>query len=272
MSKSTRINRKNRLLMLLIVTLSVLLLITSICYMLYPTLLCDAIRRQTGAKDFLLRAAVFDINRNTQPDIFNHITLPLFETAAENPLVVACQKGDIETIQILLDKGADPNKQCGFYAIEALYASPRKDQRLEIAQMLCEHGADVTLHVGYYEAVFLELNYLKDEESWKNICFLLEQGASPVDEMQNTLLHYAVVNSKLFAVEKLLQNQTVDVDAQNSDGASALIQAAKYSTEAIVNLLIEYGADKTIVDKNGKTAYDYAIEQGRLEIAELVKP
>lgn len=49
----------------------------------------------------------------------------------------------------------------------------------------------------------------------------------------------------------------------------AVISDAKES-EAIIELLLEYGADKTYVDECGKTAYDYAVENGNLEFQELL--
>lgn len=40
----------------------------------------------------------------------------------------------------------------------------------------------------------------------------------------------------------------------------------------IIKLLMDNGADKSLKDNRGKTAYDYAIEEGNLELAELLKP
>ena len=45
----------------------------------------------------------------------------------------------------------------------------------------------------------------------------------------------------------------------------------KEKTIDIINLLLEHGADKSIKDSNGKTAYDYAIENGNIEFAKLLK-
>ena len=39
-----------------------------------------------------------------------------------------------------------------------------------------------------------------------------------------------------------------------------------------IELLLKYGADKSYKDQNGKTAYDYALERGHTEAAELLKP
>jgi len=39
-----------------------------------------------------------------------------------------------------------------------------------------------------------------------------------------------------------------------------------------LKFLLENGADKSIKDNDGKTAYDYAVENGNTELAELLKP
>ena len=50
----------------------------------------------------------------------------------------------------------------------------------------------------------------------------------------------------------------------------AVISDTKES-EAIIKLLLDYGADKTYVDECGKTAYDYAVDNGNLVFQELLK-
>jgi len=52
------------------------------------------------------------------------------------------------------------------------------------------------------------------------------------------------------------------------DKASPLREA----TIDIINLLLEHGADKSIKDTQGKTAYNYAVESGFSDLAELLKP
>ena len=41
--------------------------------------------------------------------------------------------------------------------------------------------------------------------------------------------------------------------------------------QATVDWLLDHGADISAKDDFGKTAYDYAMEQGRVEIAELLR-
>ena len=39
-----------------------------------------------------------------------------------------------------------------------------------------------------------------------------------------------------------------------------------------LTLLLKLGADKSLTDANGKTAFDYAVERGFVELAEIIKP
>ena len=40
---------------------------------------------------------------------------------------------------------------------------------------------------------------------------------------------------------------------------------------SIIKLLLENGADKSIIDAHGKTAYDYAVELNESDVIELLK-
>jgi ankyrin repeat protein len=51
--------------------------------------------------------------------------------------------------------------------------------------------------------------------------------------------------------------KSVDINAQNDRGQSALIKAVKMGNYELAAYLIELGADKEIKDKEGKTAADY---------------
>lgn len=56
-----------------------------------------------------------------------------------------------------------------------------------------------------------------------------------------------------------------------SVGMTALMFAARDSTPEMVKMLLDYGADPSYTDEDGKTAYDYAVEEGHTELAELLK-
>lgn len=89
---------------------------------------------------------------------------------------------------------------------------------------------------------------------------LLEAGVTPnnQDREGNTALHEATSrggNNDI--IQKLLEGENVDLDIQNSEGKTALVNASRGDQEAAVALL-EAGANTDIKDNEGKTALDYA--------------
>lgn len=195
------------------------------------------------------------------------------------PLVAACEYGDYEIIESLLKKGTDPNKflEGNYSPIEVVFVSEHSN-RLEIAKLLIEYGADVNLCGSRIPALFLEAGSIlwevKDEElSNEIITFLLDNGAKTVNENDNySILHYTVhCNSKLIS-ENLINNYQLSIDKINENGQTPLMMGAKNNAMDTVKLLLEHGADKSIKDNNGKTAYDLAVENGNMDIAELLKP
>ena len=88
----------------------------------------------------------------------------------------------------------------------------------------------------------------------------------------NTILMRAIdglVNPHLEGKPKSIAQNKVNVifkykpnlNIQNEKGETALIQAAKRSQEEMVELLLKHGADPTIKNNEGKTAYDVAGER-----------
>ena len=50
------------------------------------------------------------------------------------------------------------------------------------------------------------------------------------------------------------------------------MRAVEYERTDIIQLLLDRGADKTMKNDEGKTAYDIALEEGHTDIAKMVKP
>lgn len=268
--------KKRIVYMIIIASLTVFFaMLLTLCYWVYPAALSSSIQNNSNAKQLLLKASWMNPDRPTQPELFDSITVPLFETASEYPLTVACQKGDMEAIEKLLIAGADPNAQTNSSAscIEAVYISPRKPNRLELAQLLVEYGCDVTVHGGDYPAIILEARQAKIDQraSWENMQFLLENGAQTEDMMGNTILHYAVSQNCTYIAEQILSGNWANINSTNNNGQTALMNAVLSNNQESVLLLLQYNPDLTVKDNDGKTAYDYAVDNGLTNIAELLK-
>jgi ankyrin repeat protein len=172
-------------------------------------------------------------------------------------------------LQILIDNGANVNfrKSDG--------ATPLFHAKKEIADILISNGANPNLTSNDGSTI---LHSALDKNT---VEFLLGVGL-PINAKNDSLeipLHsYVYFGSDL--VELAIDNGA-DVNQRNKWGHTPLINLAM--TEVLVKdedivdsiktaqLLIKAGADNSIRDNDNKTAYDYAIENKNLELADYLK-
>jgi ankyrin repeat protein len=105
---------------------------------------------------------------------------------------------------------------------------------------------------------------------------LLEHGAHihqvSHNPMRNQALHACVALSNSIANLRLLLEAGASVNATQAGGYTPLHQSAASGKAAVVELLLEHGADKTLRCDQGKTPADYARERGHTELAALLEP
>ena len=207
----------------------------------------------------------------------------LCEINVWTPLQSACSNNDIEAVSILLKNGADPNKtppfQLPWYAPIQIAAS---NGNVDIMAMLIENGADVELH-GHNALIKLtkDARYAKNGisiETYKAGYSLLEQhgmSASHPSFDQQPLLCESALLSDIEVTEFLVEEKGMSITDCDSDGRTLLhfVCLSGYSdpTKEYIQYLIDRGIDTARKDSFGKTAYDYAIEDGHTEIADLLK-
>ena len=241
--------------------------------------LCKLIKEEKTDEALIL------IDKMSKKEI-NEYSAPLFmrwmynaaETDIDLPLVCACERGNYKIVKALLEKGAEPNKflDGNWSSIEAAFVRGR-DDRLKIAKALIEYDADVNLCGSRTPAMFLEAGFflsgIKDEAlSNQIITLLMDNGANPVHESGRTVLHYSVYGNSVLITENLISNYNIPIDIVGEHGETPLMWGAENNAADTVKLLLELGADKSIKDETGKTAYDYAVEKGYIELAELLAP
>ena len=104
---------------------------------------------------------------------------------------------------------------------------------------------------------------------------VLERGRVHVDDAldwnDRAALAMAVVGNQPPMMEYLIKEWKCDLNKQNKSGWTALHVAAFWKHDECMKLLLQYGADKGIKDKKGRTALDLVIQNSNTESIELLK-
>lgn len=199
-----------------------------------------------------------------------------------NPLQEAAYVGNYYAVVALIEAGANVNFINPITNFTPLLSTliSNKPNRILIANYLIDSGADVHHSPnkgGFGNALGESIGYygLEMEESYTLFLRLINLGCDPYVRVNpnNIFLKSAMVRNKLVMVY-LLENDIFDVNVVNDDGYSALMFLARFRIEEIniemVNILLSYGADKTLKNEDGMTAYDFALETGNAELIELL--
>ena len=207
----------------------------------------------------------------------------LCEISVRTPLQTACINNDIEAVTILLENGADPNKtppfQVPWYAPIQIAAS---NGNVDIMSVLIENGADVELY-GHNALIKLtkdarwHMNESISLESYKAGYALLEQhgmSASHPSFDEQPLLCVSALLSDIEVAKFLIEEKGIPANICDTDGRTPLhfacLSGYAGPTKEYIQYLIDHGVDHTTKDSFGKTAYDYAVEDGHTEIADLL--
>lgn len=153
--------------------------------------------------------------------------------------------GSVETIKLLLKKGADLNAKDndGWHPLQL--AAKRGD--VEIVRLLLENGAKVNATNDYGATALESAAYRGYVDIVK---LLVENGANvnAKDKYKLTPLMLAAENGNTNAIKLLLKNGA-DINAEDWMGQNALDDARQKKNEAIVQLLRKAGATESSATK-----------------------
>lgn len=194
------------------------------------------------------------------------------------PLNVACRNGNVDSVRLLLEHGADPNKRVpgGFSSIGEVYAGANGCVRYELIPLLLSYGAkaDNTGHgMGKDHAAFLEVTNLLDSPGETplqsiELIKLMTDDPAHIENAYGTTLLAEACNPEIAG---WLIAQGADINAQNNDGYTPLMRAVIRSDIDFVLQLLENGADPTITNDKGETAYVISLQEDESAISELLK-
>ncbi|XP_071142171.1 uncharacterized protein [Mytilus edulis] len=143
-------------------------------------------------------------------------------------LYTAAEDGDIETLKLCLENGADIDYQAGLGGTALMYAA--SEGHLEICRLLIDRGCKID-----------------------------------ITNFRGTALMYAAIGGHL-EICRLLIDRGCKIDITNRYGQTALMKAARGGRLEICSLLIDRGCKIDITESDGETALHIAAKRGYLQI------
>lgn len=151
------------------------------------------------------------------------------------PLHMAVQRHDIKLLELLLRHKSNVNAVDNNSETPLLYAVANNE--LRAVRLLLKHGADITI----------------------------------TDRHGNTALHLAVTGNSGPITEVLLNENVDAINDVNQFGHTPLMCAVLGRNVGLTNMLLTYGADFFIKDKNGKSIYALAINTKNGELIKTIE-
>ncbi|MDO9438772.1 ankyrin repeat domain-containing protein [Hydrogenophaga sp.] len=208
---------------------------------------------KTGRGDITLingdGATPFFLAIRHRPKVLPELLLPLLlnikadihqpTRAGLRPLHAACQNGDIETVQWLLDQPS---------ILQGKHRYKGKAFRMDTVLNELTHEGKSLLRLAV------------DTGKESLVALLLERGARPnlADDFHNTPLHMAVKAGHRSIAYLLLQHPKIEVNCSNLKGGMPITEAIEQDDMLMEELLMAAGADVNFADKNGTTALHQA--------------
>ncbi|SEO93077.1 ankyrin repeat domain-containing protein [Paenibacillus sp. OV219] len=186
----------------------------------------------------------------------------------------AIEKGELTAVKNQLDLGVninltDANKRSGI-----LIATD--NHHFEMVKLFLNLGADVNIASDEIDNTPIMIASVK---GYVDIVRLLIEQSNPDMTILNgyggTALIPACEKGHVEVVRLLLEQTNVSVNHVNIPGWTALLEAIVLSDgginqQEIVKLLLEYGANKNIADKNNVLPIEHARENGFTELVHIL--
>jgi len=90
------------------------------------------------------------------------------------------------------------------------------------------------------------------------------------NEFGTTALFNCIEKNRIRMARSIIKTTSLDINASNVEGTTALMAAVEQGSEEMVNLLLQFNPDTAAKNMHGQTAHDIAVEQKNARIAQLI--
>ena len=178
-------------------------------------------------------------------------------------LDAAVMSGDVELVRVVTAAGADVNRRNrgGFTPLMGAAATGQD----AVVKVLLAAGADASARPSPDTSLLLAPVH----NGFENTVRLLIHAGADVHRDSGQLLAEAVRTHNDSILEMLL-TAGADPNARTERGATPLMWASAFGDRASVRKLLSYKANAALRDDDGRTASDWALREGRQEIADML--
>ncbi len=182
------------------------------------------------------------------------------------PLQEAVIHGNIETIKILLDGGA--NKNVLAQGDSLLYLAVRYNQ-LETIRLLLTHGFTLEDKNGLGQTPLL-FSVEKSDPATINFLLSLDADINAVDALDNSILHAAVTSNNLDFVTWLIEEKGFDLNVENGLKQSPLFFAVESENQEIISYLLSKKASLAGITFSDESLLHVAASKGLNDLIKVL--
>ncbi len=171
------------------------------------------------------------------------------------PLHLALSRGYQEIIELLLEKGADPNAKAGDEGTTPMHIAATTNNQ-ELVELLIKKGGNVNaVDANGATPIMKAVSWGPNNEGIVEY-FILEKKADPnlmdAGGTNSTVLHQACLWPHNFpTVQMLIEKVKMDPRIKSGKGKEPIIFAAQSGSQELIEYLVEKGADVKALDEDG---------------------
>jgi ankyrin repeat protein len=197
------------------------------------------------------------------------VNMRVTDSRGRNALFSAAESGNLVLLRALLEQGLDPMARDDHGELPV--AAALRCGNPVVAECLLERTADPA------SVVDDEGSTLLHKAAWGDVAGvarrLLDGYGIPRevrDRAGRTAVHVAAYQGSCKMLKYLLGERSADVNAVDREGRTPLFSAAYDGNLRALKLLCEYGADRSVKDRNGLTALDFATGRREFKAAKVL--
>ena len=227
-------------------------------------------KAKTTEEDFLKELLNHNMNLEKLNKIYKELKLDLNSLYFQDEFILhyCCKKDLFQSVLWLISNGINiefENSQketAIFYAIHAKSSA--------ILQTLIDNKINID-HLNIHNRTALQDAVISANNRIVNYLIEVSKALGNCDIHGNNLIFDAVANGNIDIIKKVGALKEVNINQVNNDGNTILHKEIVLKNNNLALLLMDLGADPTILDKNGKNFLFYAISKGIKNISILEK-